>query len=194
MFNKSLFGNKSINSKSMINPVQDTLPFYENECKFTIEEYEELDNYKETYVNYLMNQEYEKMPNDLDKYLDIMNLLTNMEIKTKNSNVKLLLKITKNGLIGAMNVFGLNVNNIELNIKNILLQNRLESILSEKNEHNMIVHSEENYSVKKTFTLIPLYSYYISLFGIPEKGSTFDLKKLQLIKTILQTNNINPYR
>ena len=195
MFNKSLFGNKCIHSKSMINPIQDiNIPFYENECKFTIEEYETLDHYKETYMNYLMNQQYEKLPTDLEKYIDIMNLLTNLEIKTKNSNIKLLLKITRDGLIGTMNVFGLNVNNIELNIKNILLQNRLESVLSSKNEQNVIVHSEENYNIKKTFTLIPLYSYYISLFGIPEKGSSFDLKKIQLIKTILQTNNINPYR
>jgi hypothetical protein len=92
-----------------------------------------------------------------------------------------------------MNVFGLNINNIELNIKNIMLQNRLDSVLSAKNEKNMIVRSEENYNLKKTFTLLPLYSYYISLFGIPEEGNGFDLNKIQMIKTILETNNINPY-
>ena len=195
MFSKSLFGNNSINIKSIINPVQNlTIPFYENECKFTIEEYEKLHNYKETYVNYLMNQEYEKLPSDLEKYLEIMNTLSNLEIKTKNSNIQLLLKITRNGLIGTMNVFGLNINNIELNIKNIMLQNRMDNVLSAKNEKNVIVHSDDSYSIKKTFTLIPLYSYYISLFGIPEEGSTFDLNKIQIIKTILQTSNINPYR
>lgn len=192
MFSKSLFGNNtSTNIKNIINPVQNTtLSFNKNECKFTTEEYDRLDDYKETYVNCLMNREYEKLPNDLEKYVEIMNLISNLEIKTKNSNTHLLLKLIRNGLIGTMNVFGLNSNNIELNIKNILLQNRLNNILSAKNEKNLIVHSEENYNLKKTFILLPLYSYYISLFGIPEEGSTFDLKKIELIKTILQTTNI----
>jgi len=195
MFSKSLFGNKSNNAKSIMNPVEYTctIPFFENECKFTIEEYHQLYNYKETYVNYLAKQEYHKLPNDLEKYVEILNLLANLEIKTKNSNIQLLLKITKEGLIGTMNVFGLNIANIELNIKNIMLQNRLDSVLSTKNEKNLIVRSEENYNLKKTFTLLPLYSYYISLFGIPEEGNGFDLNKIQMIKTILETNNINPY-
>lgn len=189
MFSRSLFGNNSIKTKSMINPVNSTtVSMYGNDFKFTPEEYETLDEYNETFVQYFMNQEYEKLPNDLEQYVDIMNLLTNVESKTKNSNAQLLLKIIKDGLIGNMNVFGLNSNNIELNIKNILLENRLNNVLSSKNEKNLIVYSEQNYNLKKTFTLIPLYSYYISLFGVPEKGTTFDFKKIELIKTILQTN------
>jgi hypothetical protein len=195
MFSKSLFGNKSIQSKSVINPVENTtIPFYQNECKFTIEEYERLNDYKETYMNYLIDQEYEKLPSDLEKYVELLNLLTNLEIKTKNPNIQLLLKITRDGLIGTMNVLGLNIHNVELNIKNVLLQNRLDNIISSKNEKNLIVSSENNYNLKKTFTLLPLYSYYISLFGIPEQGLGFDLNKIQMIKTILETNNINPYK
>lgn len=195
MFSKSLFGNKSTSVRSIINPVENTtIPFYENECKFTVEEYERLNNYKETYVNYLVNQEYEKLPNDLESYVEIINTLSNIEVKTKNSNIQLLLKITREGLIGTMNVFGLNINNIELNIKNLLLQNRLNNILSSKNENNLIVTSESTYQVKKTFTLLPIYSYYISVFGIPDEGLGFDMTKIQMIKTILETNNINPYK
>jgi hypothetical protein len=194
MFSKSLFGNKSIKNKSIINPIDDTRGLsYENEIKITNEEYEILDDYNETYLNNLINEEYDKLPNDLEKYVEIMNLISNLEFKTKNLNTQLLLKIIRDGLIGTMNVFGLNSNNVQLNIKNVLLQNRLNNVLSAKNEKNLIVHSEENYNLKKTFTLIPLYHYYISLFGIPEEGTSFDLKKIELIKTILQTNNMDPY-
>lgn len=194
MFSKSLFGNRSANIKSIINPMNESKPFCDNEYKFTIEEYEKLHHYEDTYVNYLLNREYQRLPSDLAKYVEVIELLKNLEIKTKNSNIRLLLKITRDGLIGTMNVFGLNINNIELNIKNMLLQNRLETILTSRNEQNLIVTSEQNYNLEKKFTLLPLYSYYITLFGVPTEGSGFDLNKIQIIKTILETNNINPYR
>jgi hypothetical protein len=195
MFSKSLFSSKPINNvKHIINPVQESIiPLYKNDDKFTVEEYAKLNIYKETYVAHLINKNYEKLPKDLDNYVEILNTLSNLEIKTKNSTIQLLLKITMDGLIGTMNVFGLNINNIELNIKNILLQKRLDAILSGKNEGNLIVHSENNYNLEKKFTLAPLYSYYVTLFGIPLEGEGFDLNKIQMIKTILETNNINPY-
>jgi hypothetical protein len=52
---------------------------------------------------------------------------------------------------------------------------------------------EDKYVLEQKFTLLPLYSYYIALFGIPEEGAGFDLNKIEIIKTILETNNINPY-
>jgi len=190
MFSKSLFGNNSNNVKSIMNPVGNkTIPFYNNELNFSIEEYSKLYHLNNTYDDL---DEYTE-PVNFEKYVEIMNLLTHLEIKTKNPNIKLLLKITSNGLDVIIKNFGLNVNNIQLTVKNLLLQNRIHSILSGKNEFNTIVSSENNYNLEKRFTLSPVFSYYVSIFGIPEEGQGFDLDKIQMIKTILETNSIHPY-
>lgn len=190
MFQKSIFGNLNNNVKSIFNPVGNTsIPFYNNELKFTIEEYLKLNNFDRN-INLEYNDEHIL---NIEKYLEILNILSNIEVKTKNYNIKLLLKISRNGLISTINAFGLNVDNVKLNIKNMILENRIDSILSNKNEYNTILFTENKYNLEKQFTLSPIFSYYISYFGIPEEGKGFNLDKIQIIKQILEENNINPY-
>jgi len=199
MFSKSLFGNLS-NNKSIINPIGNTtIPFYQNELKFSINEYSKIYDFNKKYENIEDNQ----ILSDFEEYVELLNILSNVEVKIQNSNIGLLLKITRNGLINTIKAFGLNIDNIKLNIKNLLLQNKIDSIVSTKNEYPLIasvkndynsnVLSENSYSLEKHFTLSPIFSYYISLFGIPEEGLGFDLDKIQIIKKNLETNQINPY-
>jgi hypothetical protein len=198
MFHKSLFGNLNNNIKSILNPVGNTtIPFYNNELKFSIEEYSKLNHFNKNY-NYLENK-YENLENkyenllSIEEYIDLFHILSNLEIKIKNSNIKLLLRISRNGLMSTINAFGLNIDNIKSNIKNMILDNKMNSILSTKNETNAIVFSENNYNLEKQFTLSPIFSYYISYFGIPEEGLGFDLDKIQMIKLILENNSIHPF-
>jgi len=189
MYSKSIFGNPNSYDKSIINPVRNTtIPFYNNELKFTIEENNQLQHFLD--IN-LMNQS-----PTYDEYIDLLNILSNLEVKTKNTNIYLLLKITEYGLNAMITALGIKKENIESNIRNMILQNKIDSILSTKNENISITLSETDmnkYQFKKKFTLSPLFSYYISFFGIPEEGLGFDITKLQLIKTILETNFIQPY-
>jgi len=180
MFSKSIFGNTNTNAKTIMNPVNNTtIPFYNNELSFTKEEYSYLQKYNRL-------EEIDNLSNNYDEYIQLLNMLSNIEIKTKNSNIKLLLKITRKGLINTMNIFGLNIKQIELNIKNMMLENKINMIVSNKNDNHSIVSSEKNYHLEKQFSLTPIFSYYISLFGIPEEGVGFDLHKIQMIKTILE--------
>lgn len=198
MFSKSLFGNSSSN-KSIINPIGNTtIPFYQNELKFSVEEYSKIYYFNKNYQNIEDTQNV----SIYEEYIDLLNVLSNIEIKTKNSNVKLLLKITRFGLMSTIKAFGLNVENIKLNIKNMLLQNKINSTVSTNNYYNSLFSiknesstfsSENSYSLEKQFTLSPIFSYYISFFGIPEEGQGFDLDKIQIIKQNLETNQINPY-
>jgi hypothetical protein len=191
MFSKSIFGNYSQNEKSMINPVRNTtITFYNNELKFSVEEYLKINNFIENQKIDLFEDSF-----SYEDYIDLLNIISNLEIKTNNESIQLLLKVTSYGLHTMLAAFGINKENIEINIKNMILQNRIESIITETNTRNSIVLNTPNneYNLKKQFTLSPLFSYYISIYGIPEKGLGFDIKKLQLLKIILETNFINPY-
>lgn len=185
MFSKSIFGDTTSNTKSMINSVTyTTIPFINNEYDFTSKEYSKLNHFTE-------NDPINELSNDYEEYIELLNILSNIEIKTKNSNTQLLLKMTRRGLINTMSVFGLNIKNIESNIKNMLLEKRINMIVSGKNEENSLVSSNKRFTLEKQFTLDPIFSYYISLFGVPEEGKGFDLKKIQIIKSVLASKNIN---
>jgi len=192
MFSKSIFGNSSCQStKSILNP---TIPFQNNEYKFTVEEFENLYDLQEYYTENLANKTYDNIPTNYLEFSDLFESISNIQIHTQNSNIQLLLKITLDGLVGAMNIFGLNMMNIELNLKNILLQNQINDILSSQNEYMSVQSTSNQYTIQKSFSLAPLYSYYISMFGLPEQGKGFNNEKIQIIKSFLETNGINPYR
>ena len=188
MYSKSIFG-YSKSEKSILNPVKNmTISFHNNELKFSIEEYLTINNFIENHSLELQDSL------RYNEYIDLLNILSNLEIKTDNKSIQLLLKITTYGLDLMINAFGINKENIELNIKNMILQNKMESILSNKNVINSVVPSINNeIRLKKQFTLAPIFSYYISVFGIPDKGLGFNKDNLKLLKTILETNFINPY-
>jgi hypothetical protein len=193
MFSKSIFGNNTRGEKSLINPVMNNeLYFSSNELKFSVEEYLRINNFMDNLS--FSNQSID--PIQYEEYINLENILSNIEIKTKNHNIQLLLKITSYGLRTMINAFGIHKENIEMNIKHMVLQNKMDLILTNKNEYNTINLSgeqEKQYTIRKQFTLSPIFSYYISFFGLPEEGLGFDQMKLQMIKTILETNYIHPY-
>ena len=103
------------------------------------------------------------------------------------------MKITREGLSGAMNALKMNKDIIEYNIQNILLNNKLKDILTNKNDKSVIDNTNNNITLQKTFTLAPIYSYYISIFGLPEKDQGFHPQKIQILLSLLDKYKINPY-
>jgi hypothetical protein len=193
MYSKSLFGSISTQQKSMINPISNTnIPFINNETLFTIEQMNKLQFIHEIYTKPLGNQNYD-IPDDYLEYSELYSNISNLVINTQNKSIKLLLKITREGLSGAIHAFNLNKENIELNIQNILLNNKIQDIITNKNEHSVIDNTQQKLSLHKTFTLAPIYSYYISIFGLPDKGQGFDPQKIKTLLSLLDKYNINPY-
>jgi len=140
------------------------------------------------YTNPLASKSYDKMENDIFQYSDLYAKISKIEFNSKNNDMKLLFKISLQGLVGAIHAFELNKQNVELNLENLYLKNKMETILSNKNIKPMN-KIDANISIVKKFTLAPLYSYYIVLFGVPENG--FEQSKINQIIQFMQKYNID---
>ena len=197
MYSKSIFntGQQQGNQKSLINPLGqlNNIPFMTNETIFTSENLDALNKIHKFYTKPLGNQNYSDIPDNYLEYSELYSTISNLQLQTSNKNIKLLLKITCEGLTGAIHSFGLDKSIIDLNIQNILLNNKIQDLLKDKNEQFTLDNTNKKYTLQKTFTLAPIYSYYISIFGLPEKGEGFDPIRIQSLLTILQKYNINPY-
>ena len=198
MYSKSIFNSQissQITSRSIINPIGQIInsPFMTNEYLFTIENLATLNKIHQFYTKPLGNQNYSDIPDNYLEYSELYSQISKLQLQTTNKNIKLLLKITCEGLTGAIHTLGLDKSIIDLNLQNILLQNKLQDILTNKNTNFSLDTSNKKYNLQKTFTLAPIYSYYITIFGLPENGQGFDPIKIQSLLAILQKYNINPY-
>lgn len=188
MYVKSIFGQHQTNSqRSIMNPLGD-LPFQNNEYMFTTEYLKKLQN---KYTKPLSMKSYDEINTDLLEYSELHACISKMELCTSEKHMKILLSISLHGLAGAIHAFDLNKKNIELNLENLILKQRLETILSGKN-FKSINEANSQMSVVKIFNLAPMYSYYIMLFGIPDNG--FESNKLNQIINFMNKYNIDPYQ
>jgi len=188
MYVKSIFGkNQTNNQRNIMNPLGD-LPFQNNEYMFTTEHLNKLQN---KYTKPMSMKTYDEINTDLLEYSELHAHISKMELCTSEKNMKLLLSISLHGLSGAIHAFNLNKKNIELNLENLILKQRLETILSGKN-FKSINEANSQMSVVKMFNLAPMYSYYIILFGIPDNG--FEPDKLNQIINFMNKYNIDPYQ
>jgi hypothetical protein len=178
--------------RSVINPVGIGSA---NGLVFSLETYNALKAVQQLYTFNLANRTYDKIPTDYDKYLRLYHTV----IMTKkrvggNKNLQLLFQITEEGLTGAFNAYGLNYTVVELTLQNTLLQKTIDDILSGKNVKSALTNTTGQFTIQKSFTLAPLFSYYILLYGMPEAGVGFDQDKLSLLLSILEKHCIDPYR
>jgi hypothetical protein len=81
-----------------------------------------------------------------------------------------------------------------LTVKNTILEKRIEDILSGKNEIAAMDDTCGEFVITKTFKLAAVYSYYITLYGLPAFGVGFDTTKLSLLVDILRRHGIEPFR
>jgi hypothetical protein len=146
-----------------------------------------------SYTSLMANRYYEDIPgNNLNGNMELYDEVgTQYELAT-NDNLRTLLKITLDGLTGSINGYALFTQNLTERIKNDILQKRIEDILSGKNEKSVITDTCGGFGLTKTFTLAPLYSYYIAAFGMPAFGVGFDTDKLSLMKKVLEAAGIDP--
>jgi hypothetical protein len=190
MYSKSLFNQNTNMVRSVINPVGVS----NSQMTFNMETYEALKAVQEFYTWNLANKEYAKIPTDYNKFLRLYYIITGQLKKVSNKSLKLLFQITEEGLQGAMNAYGLNYTNIELTIENASLKKQIDDILSGRNKKHAFHSSGGHFTLKKSFTLAPLFSYYIMLYGMPDPGVGFDQDKLAVLLNILEKNCINPYK
>jgi len=197
---RSVFGITAANAKVIIKTkeikVYRNVPVpYPVEMPFDLSQnvIDVLDEIDTRYTSNIANQQYQLIPSDLERYLVLHNTIYTTQNQQTNTNIVKLFKITNDGLHGSINTYALYTSNIQLSLNNILLQRRIEEILSGKNEQQAMSNTTGQFTATQTFVLAPLFSYYIVMYGMPAYGVGFDPVKLSIISNILIENGIDPY-
>ena len=145
------------------------------------------------YTTYLANRQYQSIPTDLNQSLVLYDKIYQQKANATNANLLILLQITMDGLQGTMNAYALYTQNVTLGLNNIILEKKITDILSGKNDIKAMSDTCGQFTATKTFTLAPLFSYYIMMYGLPAFGVGFDSEKLATILQVLISNGIEPY-
>ena len=197
---RSVFGITAANAKVIIKTkeikVYRNVPVpYPVEMPFDLSQnvIDVLDEIDTRYTSNIANQQYQLIPADLERYLVLHNTVYDTQLRQTNTNIVKLFKITNDGLHGSINTYALYTSNIQLSLNNILLQKKIDEILSGKNEQQAMSNTTGQFSATQTFVLAPLFSYYIVMYGMPAYGVGFDPVKLSIISNILVENGIDPY-
>ena len=188
---KSLISNKVTYTKSSVNPCNSSF-FFSANVKQTLRQ---IENY---YTYNASVKEYDKIPNDYSKYLDLYTIIKKSEPTMLEPTINLLFKITTEGLISVFNINNLQYLNSELNKDNDRLRKELkevqdELILTDKFKKNTLNTTNGNVGVSKIFVLAPLFSYYIAIYGLPERGVGFNETKLAGLLELFKFYGIDPY-
>ena len=188
---KSLMTGAQNTSKSMVNPVSTSS---QQELQFGADLTGALNTIQNQYVSKEAAKKYLEIPELMSQYLSLNDTMTASIAKQRNTNLRLLFKIANDGMLGALNSKTLNADNVDLNFQVLMLNKKVDDILSGKNEVVAMGNVQGEISITKTFKLAPLYSYYIYLYGMPAYGVGFDAAKLSLLVAIMNKYGINPYK
>jgi hypothetical protein len=188
---KSLMTGAQNTSKSLVNPVSTSS---QQELQFGADLTLALNKIQNEYVSKEAAKKYLEIPELMSQYLSLNDTMMTSIAKQRNTNLRLLFQIAKDGLLGSLNSKTLNSDNVDFNFQVLMLNKKVEDILSGKNEMVAMGDVQGEFTVTKTFKLAPLYSYYIYLYGMPAYGVGFDAAKLSLLVTIMNKYGINPYK
>jgi hypothetical protein len=188
---KSLMTGAQNTSKSMINPVSTSS---QQELQFGTELTNALSKIETDYVEKMSKRKYLTIPDSVPAFLSLNDIMLNAIAKQKNTNLKLLFQIARDGMDGALHSRTLFADNADLDIRVLMLNKKNDDILSGKNEVKAIGTTSGQFTITKTFKLAPIYSYYIYLYGMPAYGVGFDATKLSLLATIMNKYGVNPYK
>ena len=186
----SMFREKKYNNSGQINIIQNVS---DKELEFSNELIDSINTIENDYIKNMSDKNYENIPNDYIKYLKLYDNLDRAEKNTKNNNLLKLLNTTKGSLKNAIETNSVFMQNKSLQSNYAILENRMNDIISKKNEQATITDTKGKISLEKTFDLAPLYKNYIEKYGLPLEGEGFDSNKLLEIIQELESQGINPY-
>ena len=182
MSSKSLMTGSQNTSKSVINPVSTSS---QQELQFSAPIIQALNVIESNYVEKMAMRKYLEIPDSVLDYLSLNDTMLAAIAKQKNTNLRLLFQIATDGMAGALHSKTLSADNTDLNFQVLMLNTKVEDILSGKNEVKALGENSGEFVITKTFKLSPLFSYYIYLYGMPAYGVGFDATKLSLLRTIM---------
>jgi len=188
---KSLMTGVQNTSKSLINPVSTNS---QQDLQLSSDITNALTKIETYYVQKMSLRKYLEIPNSVPAFLTLNDIMLNAISKQKNTHLRLLYQIARDGMDGALHSRTLFMDNADLDVRVLMLNKKNDDILSGKNEVKAIACTSGQISITKKFKLSPLYSYYIYLYGMPAYGVGFDATKLSLLTSIMQKYGVNPYK
>lgn len=190
MFSKSMF-TQSINNTTRIMSQPVGTP---NCFQFPTYAFESLSAIESSYTSPLSNATYSNIPgSNISQYFSLFQYMEEYINSSSCSEINLLFQIAKEGLQGSLNAYNLNYINTSLKLQNAQLQTANNQILAGINTTNALSNVSGQFTLNKSFTIAPLFSYYIMVYGFPVQGVGFDQSKLNVLLQILAENGINPY-
>jgi hypothetical protein len=147
------------------------------------------------YTSNMSNKTYELIPRNYNQYIQLYMILQRLQQKINNSKLLLLLKIIREGLVGAINSFSLYGENVALKLDKRNLELKVDEILSNKNVKMVnLSNTTGQMTIKKTVKLAAIFNYYILIYGMPAFGVGFDPIKISYLLEVLKKRGINPYK
>jgi hypothetical protein len=123
-------------------------------------------------------------------YSNIQNILNSI----KTPELVTLITAIQELLASSYNSLGLHKDNIAQNITISTLTDKVQDILTNKNRDSLLQQNNPgSLTITQTFTLAPVYNYYISIYGMPLQGQGFNPLKISYIAEILTSLDIEPY-
>ena len=121
--------------------------------------------------------------------------MTTLQGLVTEQTLSILHTLAKETLITSFHAVNLHSDNIALLIQKGLLQNQVTQLIAETNKQvvETAACDDSQLNITQTFTLAPVYSYYISVYGMPVNGSGFNPLKVSFLAEILQGLGIAPY-
>lgn len=192
---KSLITNNTNVIRTIIDPIEkDYTIFVTGNLSLDTELLQVLTKVEIDYIKKMADRKYFEISQDMEIYLALLYKIETSIAKATDDKLKLLLEIARDGLIGSLHSRTLNTDVTELTVKNTILEKRIDDILSGKNEISAMDDTCGEFVITKTFKLAAVYSYYITLYGLPAFGVGFDTTKLSLLVDILRRQGIEPFR
>jgi hypothetical protein len=145
------------------------------------------------YGENMVKKTYESIPTNYMQYADYYVMLQNLYASSSDPTVLLFLKFVEDTLTGAINSYTIYGNSIVLQLQVRTLQQEIETILSNKNNSTTMAGCG-CLEIKKSFSLAPLFRYYLLLYGMPAFGVGFDPAKVDFVLNILTQIGIDPYK
>jgi hypothetical protein len=147
------------------------------------------------YASNMASKQYEKIPNDYQVYLGLYVTLQKVISRTSSAPLRLLFQLAQDSLVGAINSYTIYGDNLLLKLDKTNLQNKINDILSNKNEKLVeLANTTGQLSVKKSFKLAAVFNNYILIYGCPAFGVGFDPAKIDFLANILRKMGVNPYK
>ena len=194
---KSLFNSTMIpsSSRSLYNPIYQAGSGSGDLTIMNASFMKTLQLIEQFYANNMASKQYEKIPNDYQLYLGLYVTLQKVISRTSSAPLRLLFQLAQDSLVGAINSYTIYGDNLLLKLDKTNLQNKINDILSNKNEKLVeLANTTGQLSVKKSFKLAAVFNNYILIYGCPAYGVGFDPAKIDFLAGVLRKMGVNPYR